>query len=63
MKNGDIICHEHGVQLGDDALIEAICDSFGFTRAGFDSLPEDEQHALQLDWVAPMPTDFGQAHP
>ena len=55
MQNGDIICEEHGTCLGDDGLIDAICDAHGMTRQTFDTLPEGEQHAWQLGWVAPMP--------
>ena len=55
MKNGDIICEEHGICLGDEDLIDAICHALGMSRAQFDALPEAEQHAWQLGWVAPMP--------
>ena len=59
MKNGDIICEEHGTRLGDEDLIAAICNAHGMTREQFDALPEDEQHAWQLGWVAPMPYPAG----
>ena len=49
MKNGTIICEEHGICLGDEDLIDAVC------HAQFDALSEAEQHAWQLGWVAPMP--------
>ena len=55
MKNGDIICEEHGICLGDEDLIDAICHALDMSRAQFDALPEAEQHAWQLGWVAPMP--------
>ena len=55
MKNGDIICEEHGICLGDEDLIDAICHAYGMSRARFDALSEAEQHAWQLGWVAPMP--------
>lgn len=55
MENGTIICEEHGICLGDEDLIAAICDAHGITREEFDALPEEEQRAWQLGWVAPMP--------
>ena len=43
------------VKVRDGDLIDAICDAHGMTRQAFDALPEDEQRAWQLGWVAPMP--------
>ena len=54
-RDGDVICEEHGTRLGDDELISVILDSDDMTRAEFDALPKEEQHEMQLDWVAPMP--------
>lgn len=59
MENGTIICEELGICLGDEDLIDAICHAHDMTRAAFDALPEDEQHAWQIAWVAPMPYPTG----
>lgn len=53
MKNGDIINEEHSHRLGDEDLIEAICEALGITKAEFDTKSETEQRQLQLDWVSP----------
>jgi hypothetical protein len=64
MQTGTIICHEHGYTLDDPILIDAIIEASQNSpcavepiadRAAFDNLPRDEQIALQLSFVQPLP--------
>ena len=62
MKNGDVICEEHGTKLGDPDLV-ACCKDFNDNDPICADLPkwddqsEEDQMWAQLAWVAPMP-DF-----
>lgn len=51
IKPGDLIDPEHGIKLGDKALVKAIMDEHELLPQEWKLIDADKKRDLQLDWV------------